>query len=221
MELWFCLLFCMGLKLDRSHWGTDVDWGCLRIGCWGEYLDLRGTKQQVSGENYRKRRLMISTPHPVFFGWLNREEWDGRVCSAYVREERRIRVLVGKPEGTRALGRPRHRWEDNIKMDLKEVGSSWLRIGTGVGDLCCEGTVGEQSLNLGRWLWLVGGWRPRPGRFTSLKEPRYYCIEGWSVGCGVVCEGKGKPRSVQPVACHYTDCTTYARAHAHTHREAT
>ena len=32
------------------------------------------------------------------------------------------RVLVGKPEGKRQLGRPRHRWEDNIKMDLQEVG---------------------------------------------------------------------------------------------------
>jgi len=32
------------------------------------------------------------------------------------------RVLVGKYEGKRPLGRPRHRWEDNIKMDLKEVG---------------------------------------------------------------------------------------------------
>jgi hypothetical protein len=31
------------------------------------------------------------------------------------------RVLVEKPEGRRPLGRPRHRWEDNIKMDLKEV----------------------------------------------------------------------------------------------------
>jgi len=31
-------------------------------------------------------------------------------------------VLVGKPEGTRSLGRPRHGWEDNIKMDLQEVG---------------------------------------------------------------------------------------------------
>ena len=31
-------------------------------------------------------------------------------------------VLVGKPEGKRPLGRPRHRWEDNIKMDLQEVG---------------------------------------------------------------------------------------------------
>ena len=33
------------------------------------------------------------------------------------------RVLVGKPEGKRPLGRPRRRWEDNIKMDLPEVGS--------------------------------------------------------------------------------------------------
>jgi hypothetical protein len=32
------------------------------------------------------------------------------------------RVLVGKPEGKRQLGRPRRRWEDNIKMDLQEVG---------------------------------------------------------------------------------------------------
>ena len=32
------------------------------------------------------------------------------------------RVLVGKPEGKRPLGRPRRRWEDNIKMDLKKVG---------------------------------------------------------------------------------------------------
>ena len=31
------------------------------------------------------------------------------------------RVLVGKPEGKRPLGRPRRRWEDNIKMDLREV----------------------------------------------------------------------------------------------------
>jgi len=37
--------------------------------------------------------------------------------------ERRVadRVLVGKPKGKRPVGRPRHRWEDNIKMDLQEV----------------------------------------------------------------------------------------------------
>ena len=40
-------------------------------------------------------------------------------------------VLVGKPEGKRPLGRPRRRWEDNIKMDLQEVGRScgdWLEL---------------------------------------------------------------------------------------------
>jgi len=31
------------------------------------------------------------------------------------------RVVVGEPEGKRPLGRPRHRWEDNVKMDLQEV----------------------------------------------------------------------------------------------------
>ena len=35
------------------------------------------------------------------------------------------RVLVGKPEGKRPLERPRRRWEDNIKMDLQEVGGGW------------------------------------------------------------------------------------------------
>ena len=40
------------------------------------------------------------------------------------------RVLVGKPEGKRPLGRPRRRWEDNIKMDLQEVGwgIDWIRL---------------------------------------------------------------------------------------------
>ena len=47
------------------------------------------------------------------------------------------RVLVGKPEGKRPLGRPRHKLEVNIRMDLQEVGWGvwtrliWLRIGTG------------------------------------------------------------------------------------------
>ena len=51
------------------------------------------------------------------------------------------RVLVDKPEGKRPLGRPRRRWEVNIKMDLQEVGGvvgtgwSWPRIGTGGGHL--------------------------------------------------------------------------------------
>ena len=41
------------------------------------------------------------------------------------------RVLVGRPEGKRQLGRPRRRWEDNIKMDLQEVGCGgmdWIEL---------------------------------------------------------------------------------------------
>jgi len=41
------------------------------------------------------------------------------------------RILVRKPEGKRPLGRPRHRWEDNIKMDLQEVGCgrvNWIEL---------------------------------------------------------------------------------------------
>ena len=52
------------------------------------------------------------------------------------------RVLMGKPEGKAPLGRPRPRWEDNIKKDLQEVecggvrnGFIWFRIGTGGGQL--------------------------------------------------------------------------------------
>jgi hypothetical protein len=65
----------------------------------------------------------------------------GRACGIMGEDRGVHRVLVGKPEGKRPLGRPRCRREDNIKMDLQEVmgvvgtGWSWLRIGTGGGHL--------------------------------------------------------------------------------------
>ena len=69
-----------------------------------------------------------------------RMRWAGHV--ARMGEGKGVhRVLVVKPEGKRPLGRLRRRWEDNIKMDLQEVGGflrtgwSWLRIGTGGGHL--------------------------------------------------------------------------------------
>jgi hypothetical protein len=56
-------------------------------------------------------------------------------------EERKVyKVLVGKPEGKRPLGRLRLRWEDEIRMDLRDIdlggvwiGFDWLRTGTGGG----------------------------------------------------------------------------------------
>jgi hypothetical protein len=50
--------------------------------------------------------------------------------------QKAYKILVGNPEGKRPLGRPRRRWVDNIKMDLREivwVGLIWLRIGTSGG----------------------------------------------------------------------------------------
>ena len=56
--------------------------------------------------------------------------WAGHV--ARIRERKGVyRVLVGKPEGKRLLGRPRRRWDDNIKMNLQEVGCGgmdWIEL---------------------------------------------------------------------------------------------
>jgi len=56
-------------------------------------------------------------------------EVDG-ACGTYGEGRGVHRVLVGKPEGKRPLGRPKCRWEDNIKMDLQEVGGGgdWMEL---------------------------------------------------------------------------------------------
>jgi hypothetical protein len=46
----------------------------------------------------------------------------GRACSTKGEKRNAYRILVGKLEGKRPLGRPRRRWEDNIRMDLREIG---------------------------------------------------------------------------------------------------
>jgi len=50
----------------------------------------------------------------------------GRACGAYGGGEGAYRVLVGKPEGKRPLGRPRRRWVDNIRLDHQEVGCGYV-----------------------------------------------------------------------------------------------
>ena len=70
---------------------------------------------------------MISTPHQILFRviksrrirWAGHAERMGKRSGVY-------KVLVRKPEGKRPLGRPRHRREDNIKMDLQEVGCGYM-----------------------------------------------------------------------------------------------
>jgi hypothetical protein len=55
----------------------------------------------------------------------------GRTCGTYEKRRGAYKALVGKPKGRRPLERPRHRWEDNIKMDLREVGwggTDWIDL---------------------------------------------------------------------------------------------
>ena len=67
-------------------------------------------------------------------------------------------ILVGKPEGKKPLGRPRRRWEDNIKMDLQEVGCGGYgldRAGSGEGQVAgtCEcGNEHSGSIKCGEFL---------------------------------------------------------------------
>jgi hypothetical protein len=82
-------------------------------------------RDEVTGE---RRRLhneelidLYSSPNILRVIKWRRMRWAGHVARM---GERRgaYRVLVGKPEGRRPLGRPRRRWEDNVKTDLREVG---------------------------------------------------------------------------------------------------
>jgi len=66
-----------------------------------------------------------SSPNIVRVIKSRRMRWAGRV--ARMGEETGVyRVLVGKPEGKKPLGRPRRRWVDNIRMDLQEVGCGYM-----------------------------------------------------------------------------------------------
>ena len=77
---------------------------------------------------------------PITFRMITsrRMRWSGHVAGMGERRDA-YRFWSGKPEGMRPLGRPRHRWEDNIKMYLQDLGAwtglIWLRIGPGGGHL--------------------------------------------------------------------------------------
>ena len=91
-------------------------------------------RDKVTGEwrklHNEELKGLYSSPNIVRVIKSRRMRWAGHV--AHMGEGRGVyRVLVGKPEGKRPLGRPRHRWEDNIRMDLQEVGlgyEDWIGL---------------------------------------------------------------------------------------------
>ena len=90
-------------------------------------------REEVTGEwrklDNEELRDLYSLPNIVRVVKSRRMRWAGHVTRM---GEGRVwhRVLMGKPEGKRPLGRPRRRWEDNIKMDLREVGGGgdWMEL---------------------------------------------------------------------------------------------
>jgi hypothetical protein len=89
-------------------------------------------RDEVTGEwrrlHNKELYALYSSPNIIRVTKSKRLRWAGHVARM---EERRdaYRTLVEKPEGRRPLGRPRRRWEDNIKMDLREVGWGGRRLG--------------------------------------------------------------------------------------------
>ena len=86
-------------------------------------------RDEVTGEWRRMRNEELNdlycSPNIVRVIKSRRMRWAGHVARM-VEESGVYRVLVGKPEGRRPLGRPRRRWVDNIRMDLQEVGCGYM-----------------------------------------------------------------------------------------------
>jgi len=91
-------------------------------------------RNEVTGEwgklHNEELNDLYCSPNIVRIIKSRRKRWTGHV--ARLGERRGVyKVLVGKPEGKRPLGRPKRRWEDNIKKDLKEVGCGsmgWIEL---------------------------------------------------------------------------------------------
>jgi hypothetical protein len=90
---------------------------------------FRPKRDEVTGEwrklHNEELHILYSSPNIIRQLKSRRMRWAGHVVR--MGEERNVyRGLMGKPEGKRPLGRPRRRWEDGIRMDLREIG--WVSV---------------------------------------------------------------------------------------------
>ena len=123
--LYGCESLSLTLRKERrlrvfENWVLRRVFGPKRDGLSGEWRKLHNEELND----------LYSLPNIVRVVKSRRMRWAGHV--ARMGEDRVVhRVLMGKPEGKRPLGRPRRRWEDNIKMDLQEVGrgrGDWMEL---------------------------------------------------------------------------------------------
>jgi hypothetical protein len=94
----------------------------LRTTFWPKRVEVRGESRKLHNEELTD---LYSSPNNIRVIQSRRMRW-ARYAKRMGGSRGVYRVLVGKPEGKRSLGRPRPRWEDNIKMDLQEVGMAGM-----------------------------------------------------------------------------------------------
>jgi len=106
---------------------------------------------EVTGEWRKLRngelRDLYCSPNIVWVIKLRRMRWAGRV--AHMGERRGVfRILVGRPDGKSPLERPRHRWKDNIKMDIQVVGFAGMDCIELAQDMDRWRALGNTAMNL-------------------------------------------------------------------------
>jgi len=84
---------------------------------------LRGRKWWKAGESYIMRNFVTCTLHHIFFLMIKsrRMRWAGHVPHMG-KMTNSYKILIGKTRREEPLGRPKHRWENNIRMDIREIG---------------------------------------------------------------------------------------------------
>jgi hypothetical protein len=121
----------MGAKLGLSLRGRNIDWGVFETRVlrkiYGSKREEDGSWRKLYNDEFHD---LYSSPNIVRAIKSRRMRWAGHV--ARMGEGRgAYRVLVGRPESKRPLGRPKRMWEDSIKMDLREIGidgANWIQL---------------------------------------------------------------------------------------------